>query len=232
MSNPADDTQSVMAALGLAGSEEEASAVAVVTGTIDVASADVAMVKVRAVGAKPYEAIMPVTEFPANKRWAQGETYQLLQLGSGNRPVVSATRPELVEALFDGVSPEVRAGQVRIMGVARAAGVRSKVAVAATEPGVDPVASLVGRGANRVKAVAVSLGGERIDVVAWHPDRETFLRNALAPAAVSEIHIDEDAREATAAAPAHQMSAAVGGGGLNSALAGQLVGLRVTIVPE
>jgi N utilization substance protein A len=72
--------------------------------------------------------------------------------------------------------------------------------------------------------------GERLDVVAWHPDKAEFLRAALAPAAVTRIEIDTE--EARAYAPAHQMSAAVGGAGLNSQLAGQLVGLRVTVVPD
>jgi N utilization substance protein A len=72
--------------------------------------------------------------------------------------------------------------------------------------------------------------GERIDVVAWHPDPADYLRAALAPASINKVEIDAD--EARAYAPGHQMSAAVGGGGLNSQLAGQLVGLRVTVIPD
>jgi len=72
--------------------------------------------------------------------------------------------------------------------------------------------------------------GERIDVVSWHPDQSDFLRSALAPASINRVEITED--EARAYAPGHQMSAAVGGSGLNSQLAGQLVGLRVTVIPD
>jgi N utilization substance protein A len=130
--------------------------------------------------------------------------------------------------LLDGYVPEVRAGLVRIMGVARAPGVRTKVAVAATDANVDPVASCVGRSANRVRAIGQLLGGERVDIIPWHPDTAKLLANALAPAAVSRIEIHND--KAVAVAPAHQMSAAVGGGGLNAALAGQLVNLKVFVV--
>lgn len=198
-------------------------ALRVVTATITRATADVALLRTR----DGVDAVMPVSEFYPDRRWAPGDRFELLVVSDGDRPLLSAVRPELVEALYAGVSPEVRAGQVRVMGVARAPGVRAKVAVAATVAGVDPVAACVGRAANRVQTVSRALGGERLDVVAWNPDRVTFLRNALAPAQVGEVRID--GHTATVHAPAHQMSAAVGGGGLNSALAGQLVGLLVTV---
>lgn len=225
MTNPVD----IIEALGLRPFADTASfEPLVVFATVVAATSDVALLKVRSVDGPDYDAIMPVTEWASSRHWEVGASYQLLQLGAGPRPVLSAVRPELVEALLMGVSPEVRAGTVRVMGVARAAGVRTKVAVAATEAGVDPIASCVGRQANRVRYLTTALGGERIDVVSWDADDETFLRNALAPASVGTIVID--GHNATASAPAHQMSAAVGAAGLNSALAGQLVGLQVTIV--
>lgn len=221
-------TTSLLAQLGL--SIEEVFEPRVVTATVVSASQDVALLRtVPAVG-KGEDAVMPATEWYPTRRWTVGESYQLLQVDPGPRPLLSAVRPEFIEELFAGVSPEVRSGAVRIMGVARNPGVRCKVAVASCEPGVDPIASCVGRSANRVRLISSILLSERIDVVAWHPDPADFLKAALAPAAVSRIEIDGD--EARAYAPAHQMSAAVGGSGLNSQLAGQLVGVKVTVIPE
>lgn len=217
----------ILSELGLDNRESEYEPRAV-RATITAASPDVALLKV--IGPDPYEAVMPVTEFYPNHEWHTGETYILEQLGPPPRPLLSAIRPELIPLLLDGYAPEVRSGLVRIMGVARAAGVRTKLAVAATEVGVDPVAACIGRNANRVRAVGQLLCGERIDVIAWNPDLVTYLRNALAPAAVTDIVVKGD--RAVAVAPVHQMSAAVGGGGLNASLAGQLVGLKVVVVPE
>lgn len=224
--------RSVIDSLGLSIDESAAGfEPRVVTATITSATADVALLRTTALDPHgPIDAVMPITEFYPNARWNVGDTYQLLQLGAAPRPVLSAVRDELLVALLDGVSPEVRSGAVRVMGVARQPGVRAKVAVAATEPDVDPIASCVGKGANRVRLLGELLNGERIDIVAWHADRDTYLRNALAPAAVTRVEIDGD--RATAYAPAHLMSAAVGGGGLNSQLAGLLLGLTVTIAPE
>lgn len=198
----------------------------VVTATVVAANSDIAQLKL----ADGTEALMPVTEWYPGRRWDVGQSYQLMQLDPGPLPVCSAVRPEFVELLLAGVSPEVRSGTVRVLGVAREAGRRTKIAVAATRPEVDPIAACVGRGANRSRDyLGGALLGEKVDVIAWHPDKAEFLRNALKPADVSDVTISGD--KATAAAPAHQMSAAVGEKGLNSALAGRLVGLQVLIVP-
>jgi N utilization substance protein A len=217
----------VLESLGLDQAAQPAQS-RLVSARIHAASPDVALLTVDAV--EPYEAVMPITEFYPHTQWKEGQSYVLEQIGEPPRPLLSAVRPELVSMLLDGYVPEVRAGLVRIMGVARAPGVRSKVAVAATDVNVDPVASCVGRSANRVRAVGQLLGGERIDIIPWHPEVATFLSNALAPAAVSRIEIRKD--RAVAVAPAHQMSAAVGGAGLNAALAGQLVHLKVVVIAE
>jgi transcription termination/antitermination protein NusA len=173
--------------------------------------------------------ILPVTEWWPERAWAVGERALGVVLGDSLRQSFSVVRPELVTALIDGVVPEVREGTVRVMGVARAPGLRSKIAVAATVEGVDAVAVMVGRGANRVKALAALLDGERIDVVAWSADPLTYARNALAPAQVVSVEVHGEELRATA--PRHQMAAAVGESGLNSSLAGQLCGSPITIVP-
>lgn len=215
----------LLAQLGLAASETFEPRV--VTATVVSASSDVALMRLH--GTKT-EAVLPATEWFPTRRWSVGDTYQLLQMDSSPRPLLSAVRSEIVEHHLSGVSPEVRSGSVRVMGIARQPGVRTKIAVAATEPGVDPIAACVGRSANRVRCISALLLGERIDVVAWHPDQADFLRSALAPASINRVEITDD--EARAYAPGHQMSAAVGGSGLNSQLAGQLVGLRVTVIPD
>lgn len=217
----------VMEELGLLSAERSAAyEPKVVTATVTSASPDVATLRLL----DGSTGIMPVTEFYPSRRWEVGATYQLLRCDDNARPLLSATRRELLTALLMGVSPEVRAGSVRVMGVARAPGVRAKLAVAATEPGIDPIACCVGRDANRVRYLSRVLMGERVDVISWHPDPEIYLRNALAPAGVLGVTISDG--RASAVAPQHQMSAAVGGGGLNSSLAGQLLGLQVRIVAE
>ncbi len=171
--------------------------------------------------------LLPATEFPADTTFGEGDVLSVLLLEDGDQPLVSASHPQLVAALLESVVPEIREGLVRVMGVARAAGRRAKVAVAATSDEVDPIPACVGRRANRVGFVAAELGGERTDIVAWHPDREQFLMNALNPANVDRVVVEGE--DATAFVPAQQMSAAVGKGGLNSALAGKLTGLQVTV---
>jgi len=198
----------------------------VVRATITAASDDVAQLTTDG----GVDARLPVSEFPPGHRFTIGQRYTLLKIADEPRPTLSAAAPELVEALVMGIVPEIRRGEVRVMAVARLAGTRTKVAVAATGPGVDPVAACIGRRANRVKALARELGGERIDVVAWHHDPATFLANAFAPAKVTVARIGEG--KATVTAPRHQMSAAVGGGGLNAALAGQLCGVHVSVEEE
>ncbi len=148
-------------------------------------------------------------------------------LGTDPRPVVSAVRPEVVSGLYLGVTPELRDGRVKIMSVARAAGDRTKIAVASTTEEIDAVGAMVGRKANRARLVSDRLRGERIDIIAWHNDPATFVGNALAPAKVREVRIDGDS--ATAVVDAHQMSAAVGSGGVNTLLASELTGFNVTI---
>jgi transcription termination/antitermination protein NusA len=173
-------------------------------------------------------AVLPFTELHPSQVVSEGSSVLAIEAFPGERPVLSAVRSELVAALYAGVAPEVRNGDVRIMAVARMAGVRSKVAVAATRDGIDPVAACVGREANRVACVSRLLGGERIDVVAYHPDLAVFAGNALAPAQVSSVSVGDESIEVSV--PAHQMPAAVGGGGLNSHLAGELLGRPIDVV--
>jgi N utilization substance protein A len=198
----------------------------VVTATVRECSADVALV-----GFGEESARLPITEFYPNRPWTLGASYHLAATAQGVSPLyVSASCDDFVQLLLEGVSPEVRDGRVRVMAVARHVGIRSKVAVAATEAGVDPVGACLGRGANRVKAVSSMLHGERLDVVSFHPDPEVFLRNALA---VSPERMEQSADGTViVAVPRHQLAAAKGGGNLNVVLASRLVGRRIQVVPS
>lgn len=197
----------------------------VVTVTVKECSPDVALVVFGEESAR-----VPVTEFYPNRQWSVGGVYHFAATAPGVSPVqLSASADELVPLLLEGVSPEVRDGRVRVMAVARQVGIRSKVAVAATEPGVDPVGACLGRGANRIKALSSMLLGERLDVVSFHSDPERFLQNALA-VAPERVETGEDG-VTTVAVPRHQLAAARGGGNLNVVLASRLVGRRIQVVP-
>lgn len=226
-------TTTMLEALGLAPDAGSAEFTPyLITATVTSSNADAAVLSF-AHNAHTVAGVLPVTEQAPGASWAAGTTHTVVlceAVTPGGRPRLSAVRRELVTETLASLSPEVRAGNVRIMGVARRPGLRTKVAVTSTIADLDPVAACVGRGHNRVDALRKALGGEQVDIVAWHPDTEMFLRNALQPAAITTIVITPEDKTAVAATPAHQMSAAVGAGGLNSALAGKLVGLMVKIV--
>lgn len=171
--------------------------------------------------------MLPATEFPADVRFEQGQRLFTLLMQEGPSPVVSASHPQLVAALLEAAVPEIRDGSIRIMATARTAGRRAKIAVASTVDGLDPIPPCVGRSAARIKRVIRQLSGEKVDVVAWHEDRATFLANALNPAEVIDVTIAGE--DAIATVPVQQVPAAVGKGGLNSALAGKLTDLQVSI---
>jgi transcription antitermination factor NusA-like protein len=172
-------------------------------------------------------ALIPQGELPAALKAHPGSTIPVVLMADAERPVCTASHSSLVAALYAGISPEVRTGAVRIMNVSRLPGVRSKVAVAATHDGVDPVAALVGREANRVIYVSRLLGGERIDVVPFNSDLAVFAKNAMAPAIVESVEFTEG--KAIVFVKPHQMPAAVGGSGLNSTLAGELIGFPIEV---
>jgi N utilization substance protein A len=198
-----------------------------VTVTVVEASADIAVCQL------PDNRIarLPVTAFYPNRTWEVGGRYILALSEHDTSLHLSATDDALVAMLFDGVSPEVREGRVRVMGVARHVGVRSKVAVAATEPGVDPVGACLGRAANRVRSVSAFLLGERVDVVAYHPDPQRFLVNALAVSPLS-VSFEGDEAGYVVVVPSHQLAAARGGGNLNVVLASRLCGQRIELRGE
>jgi N utilization substance protein A len=202
--------------------EPPASGLSVVTATITAATPDVAVAEI----APNRNGSLPVTEFYPNRSWEVGGRYHLLNLNNGARPTLSASRPELIGMLLDGLAPEIRAGQVRIMSIVRQVGIRSKIAVAATNSGIDPIAACVGPSAGRIRRLSEMLLGERVDVVAWNEDPQIFIRNAVGTT-VRTLEID--GLRASVVVPAHQYQAAVGGGGLNAALASRLTGYLLSV---
>lgn len=172
--------------------------------------------------------LLPASEQAPSDNLRVGDAFTALRFTLNERPLLSRTRPELVALLAEGIVPELRSGAVRLMDIARAPGVRTKVAVAATVPGIDPVSTVVGKSANRVRALTRLLGDERLDVVAWHDERDVYLANAFAPAEVNGVRQNKHVYEILV--PRHLMPAAVGERGLNALLAGQLVGVTVVVV--
>src|SRR3989338_656532 len=150
----------------------------------------------------------------------------------GPEIVVSRSHPEIVLRLFQQEVPEVAAGTVELKSIAREAGSRTKIAVAATDPNIDPIGSCVGQRGTRVQTVINELGGEKIDIIEYSPEAIRFIINALSPAKVSRVELDEERKEARAYVKEDQLSLAIGKGGQNVRLAGKLTGWRIDILQE
>ncbi len=147
----------------------------------------------------------------------------------GPQIIVSRSHPKLVERLFEMEVPEVMRGAVEIVALAREPGVRSKVAVRARQPGVDPVGSCVGQRGVRIQGVVNALNGEKIDILPWNPDPAAFIASALSPATVLEVRIDEESHTATVLVPDKSLSLAIGKEGQNARLAARLTGWKIDI---
>ena len=149
----------------------------------------------------------------------------------GNRPsiIVSRTHPDLIRRLLELEVPEIYDGVVEVKSVAREAGARSKIAVHSRESNLDPVGACVGPKGSRIRMVVGELRGERIDVIQWSEDPVTFVANALSPAKVSNVLINEDTHYATVVVPDDQLSLAIGKEGQNARLAARLTGWHIDI---
>ena len=154
--------------------------------------------------------------------------------GEQARPaiVVSRTHPDLIRRLFEIEVPEIYEGVVEIKSVAREPGARSKVAVFSREANLDPVGACVGPKGSRVRMVVEELRNERVDVIQWSPDPAVYVANALSPAKVSHVSIDEDNNYATVIVPDDQLSLAIGKEGQNARLAARLTGWHIDIKPQ
>lgn len=193
-------------------------------------------------------AIMPYEEQIPGERFKPGERIRALLLAVEETPrgiflKLSRSHPNFLVNLFAIEAPELQNGTVEVKAVAREAGARSKIAVHATDPHLDPVGSLVGQRGVRVSTVMSELGGEKIDIIEWSPDPLEFIEDALSPAQIIDIHqesapITADPEQGIEAERGHvvvevapdQQSLAIGRGGQNVRLAAKLTGWKIDIV--
>jgi N utilization substance protein A len=184
--------------------------------------------------ARDAEAIIPWKEQNPRERFRQGDSIRAVlkkveETPKGPRLILSRADPLFVEALFQLEVPEIYQGIVEIKERAREVGGRTKIAVWSRDESIDPVGACVGLKGSRVQAVVSELGGERIDIVPWHPDTETFARRALAPARVSKVIPDTARQVITAIVDEDQLSLAIGRNGQNVRLASQLIGWQIDL---
>ena len=150
----------------------------------------------------------------------------------GPQIFLSRTAPEFMSELFKMEVPEIYDGIIEIKAVARDPGSRAKIAVISYDGGIDPVGACVGMRGSRVQAVVNELQGEKIDIIPWNEDQPTFLVNALQPAEVSKVVLDEEAGKIEVVVPDEQLSLAIGRRGQNVRLASQLTSLDIDIITE
>lgn len=184
--------------------------------------------------AREADAIIPWKEQNPRERFRQGETIRAVlkkveETPKGPRLILSRADPLFVAALFKLEVPEIQQGIVDIKGTAREVGGRSKLAVSSRDESIDPVGACVGLKGSRVRAVVQELGGERIDIVPWHPDPEIYAKRALAPARVAKVVSDYESRTMTAIVDEDQLSLAIGRNGQNVRLASQLIGWQIDL---
>src|SRR5215207_224788 len=183
---------------------------------------------------KGVEAILATTEQSALEHYRIGQNVKAYALEVRRTPrgpalFVSRTHKGFLKRLFELEVPEIHNGTVEVRAIAREAGSRSKVAVASRQEGLDPVGATVGQRGARVQAVVAELGGEKIDVIPWNDDPAVFVANALSPAQVISVDIDEEHRIASVTVPERMLSLAIGREGQNARLAARLTGWRIDI---
>jgi N utilization substance protein A len=184
--------------------------------------------------ARDAEAIIPWREQNPRERFRQGDPIRAVlkkvdETPKGPRLILSRADPLFVAALFKLEVPEIYQGIVEIKELAREVGGRTKIAVSSRDDSIDPVGACVGLKGSRVQAVVNELGGERIDIVPWHPDPEIFARRALAPARVAKVISDSSRQVITAIVDEDQLSLAIGRNGQNVRLASQLIGWQIDL---
>ena len=225
----------------------------IITGTVLQSTPDFTIVKIR----EGVEAELPHfdlrrypderNERPAGERYSHNQRLKAIIVdvrdpnatvqpvrGEHSRPsiVISRTHPDLIRRLFELEVPEIYDGVVEIRSIAREAGARSKVAVSSLDDRLDPVGACVGPKGSRVRTVVGELRGERVDVVLWSDDPARCVANALSPAKVSRVIVDQDSNYATVIVPDDQLSLAIGKEGQNARLAARLTGMHIDIKNE
>lgn len=187
--------------------------------------------------AKGTEAILPGSEQVRGEHLRPAQRLKVIILevkreARGPQVVVSRAHRMLLRRLFEMEVPEISAGTVEIKSIAREGGHRSKVAVHARVPSIDPIGACVGMRGARIQSIVNELGGERIDVIKWDPDPAAFVANALSPAQIIDVSIDHETRRAAVTVPDRMLSLAIGKEGQNARLAAKLTGWSIDIRSE
>ena len=180
------------------------------------------------------EAVMPSRERVPTEEYQLGERVRAYVLKvddsqHGPQIILSRSHPDFVKRLFELEVSEIADGTVEIRGIAREPGFRSKIAVVSHDEKVDPVGACVGMRGIRVKNIVRELSGEKIDIVRWHDDTKTFISNALAPAKLMQVDINEELRSVVVTVESDQLSLAIGKKGQNARLTAKLTGWKVDI---
>ena len=181
------------------------------------------------------QGILPMSEQIRGEYYSPGQRLKVYlkeveRTGRGPQLILSRGNTEFIEHIFRNEVPEMENGAVEIKAIAREAGVRTKLAVKSTVPGVDPVGTFVGGHGTRVQAVMGEIGDEeKIDIIAWSDDKKTFIANALSPTEVDHVDLDEKNGKATVYVNEDQLSVAIGRGGQNVRLASKITGLELDV---
>ena len=183
------------------------------------------------------EAELPSKEQIPRESYKQGDRVRayildVKQFSRGPQIILSRTHPNFLSALFENEVPEIAEGIVRIVQVAREPGSRAKIAVSSKDSDVDPVGACVGMKGARVQAVVQELRGEKIDIVTWDPDPAKFICNALAPAEITRVIVDEGNQRMEVVVPDDQLSLAIGKRGQNVRLASKISGWNLDVTGE
>ncbi len=183
------------------------------------------------------EALLPPSEQIPTESYRRGDRLRayIVEVKKTQRDtqiILSRTHPEFIRKLFEIEVPEIADGVVQIMGVAREPGSRTKIAVSSSDIDVDPVGACVGMRGSRVQTIVQELRGEKIDIVPWSPDPAKYVYNALAPAEVTQVTVDEANEALEVIVPDDQLSLAIGRQGQNVRLAAKLMGWKIDVKSE
>lgn len=170
-----------------------------------------------------------------NERYNSGDRIHayVRQVGlttKGPEILLSRTADEMVKKLFEIEIPEIADGSVQIKAIAREAGSRSKVAVGTDDSSIDPIGACIGQRGSRIQTIISELGGEKVDIIEWNKNPNMFITNALAPAKIAHVDVNEEAKVASVRVSTDQLSLAIGKGGQNVRLAAKLTGWKINIV--
>ena len=172
-----------------------------------------------------------------NERYNTGDRIKVYvrQVGlttKGPEILLSRTADEMVKKLFETEIPEIQEGTVQIKSIAREAGSRSKVAVGTDDNSIDPIGACIGQRGSRIQTIIAELGGEKVDIIEWNKDPIPFISNALSPAKIAHVDVNEEAKVASVSVATDQLSLAIGKGGQNVRLAAKLTGWKINIVEK